>query len=369
MIGLVTSELGRAVRDAVRGSLGAHSMAGVRAFRDDGTTDADPPGWQRLAADGWLGARVPEALGGAGLSAEAASAIPDLFGEVLAVEPYVAMGLLPALVLVGLEDRGDMLEALLSGRRRYAFAWQEQRGQVLAGNALAATVVDSALIGSKRFVAAGVAADHFLVTARLDGKSVVAVIEGDAPGVAVHASRQIDGSVFADVDFDRAPVTACQLVDVVTIDKALDEARIMLAVQLVAIARRALAITIDYTKTRQQFGQPIGAFQALQHRMVDYASRIRLSEVACDAAISALDDPQSSPNRIARLAAAAKASAAEAAVAVTQGAIQLHGAIGYTDEADIGLYLAAALTHAPWLGTAEALRDRFLDLGGVASHA
>lgn len=358
MIGLKGDDLAEAAREAFAGLLDTHhNIARVRRLRSDPAA-FDAATWRAIADAGWIGARVPEARGGAGLTATATAAILDLLGARLVPEPYVACALLPTLLV-------DGEPALLDGTRRMAVAWQERTGQVDPLADVAMRLDDARLTGDKRFVIGGVGADALLVTATGNDGVRLVLVDARSAGVVIRPVRQIDGSVAADISFEGAAIER-DLGGADRLPSAIDEARVALAAQLIGLARAALRITIDYAGTRRQFGRAIGSFQTLQHRMVNFATHIRLAEVACDAALAALDAEQPDLATIARLAAAAKAGAAEAAVLVTQGAVQIHGAIGYTDEADIGLYLAAALRLAPWLGGADAMRARFLQLAEQA---
>ncbi len=124
---------------------------------------------------------------------------------------------------------------------------------------------------------------------------------------------------------------------------------------------RALEMTLDYLRTRVQFGKPIGSFQALQHRAVDLHMQKELAAAVLEEALAQLD---SDPEPAARAAAASrlKARCADAAVKITRETMQMHGAIGFTDEYDAGLYLKRALTLAAWLGSATAHRRRYAQL-------
>jgi alkylation response protein AidB-like acyl-CoA dehydrogenase len=260
------------------------------------------------------------------------------------------------------EGASALLEAILSGERLVALAWAERAGQI--GDVDGATRVETVngqlvVTGTKRFVAAGVAADTFLVTCR-DSRGVAALAIVPADQAIVTPIRQIDGTVAAHVAFQAAIAKDVAPLDLSVVDLALDEARLAIAVQMLGTARRALQITLDYARLRRQFDQPIGSFQAIQHRLVNMASDLRRAEVCCDWAIALRDGANSAD--FSNAAAAAKASAARASQFVAQGAIQVHGAIGYTDEADIGLYLAAVLRLAPWLGGADAMTKRYADL-------
>jgi alkylation response protein AidB-like acyl-CoA dehydrogenase len=364
LLGIATTEAGAAVRNGLVGMLEAnHDLARLRLLRKT-PYGFDLVVWRRLADEGWLRADVPEHVGGMGLAAADAAVIPHAIGEALAPEPYVALGLLPARLLVGVDGEGAsaLLQAILSGERLVALAWAERAGQ--AGDVDGATRVErvggqSLVSGTKRFVAAGAAAETFLVTCRdTRGASTLAIVA--AHQATVTPLRQIDGAVAAHVVFEAAIASEVVLLDNSFVERALDDARLAVAVQLLGMARKALQITLDYARLRRQFGQPIAGFQALQHRLVNMASDLRRAEVCCDWAVGLRDG--ANPTDFAAAAAAAKASAARASQFVAQGAIQVHGAIGYTDEADIGLYLAAVLRLAPWLGGADAMTKRYADL-------
>jgi 3-oxochol-4-en-24-oyl-CoA dehydrogenase len=370
--GLTTTEIGRSVREGVSGFLSRrHEVSRVRHWRGR-SPGYDVEVWRQFADDGWLKAQVPEALGGAGLGAEAGAVISDLFGTRLVPEPYIALGLLPLRFLVdaGPSARRDaLLGQLVSGERRFSLAWQERAGQTDGTDQIETTWVGRQLKGQKLFVAGGVGADVFLVSARdRDGQVVGIAVDANAPGVIVEPIEQVDGAFSANISFDlRVEESDFLSVDGDTLNRVLDEARVALAAQLLGMARQALQNSIEYSKTRRQFGQPIGSFQVLQHRMVDLAIQIRLAEGLCDRAVLLAD--QADTVGLSRAASAAKVSAADAALAATRDAVQIHGAIGYTDEIDIGLYLAAVLRLAPWLGVTAPLRRRFTVIGEAQSRS
>ena len=124
---------------------------------------------------------------------------------------------------------------------------------------------------------------------------------------------------------------------------------------------RAFAMTLTYLKTRQQFGKPIGSFQALAHRAADLKIQVALTRASVEAAAVTLDT--SSVTAVRRAAVSrAKARASDAAMRITREAIQMHGGIGYTDEYDVGLYLRKAMVLANLFGSAELHRARYAEL-------
>ena len=133
----------------------------------------------------------------------------------------------------------------------------------------------------------------------------------------------------------------------------------MVCAELVGLSRKVMAMTLDYMRTRMQYGRHIGSFQALQHRAVDLLVQQELSGSVLDDAISMIDSAANGVE-LQRLVSRAKARCSDAALRITREAIQLHGAIGYTDEHDLGLYLKRALVLAAWLGNSTQHRARFL---------
>ena len=135
----------------------------------------------------------------------------------------------------------------------------------------------------------------------------------------------------------------------------------MAGVELLACARRMLDMSLDYLRTRKQFGKPIGSYQALQHRAVDLLVQRELSSALLEHALAELDRGITGDER-AQLAARVKARCSEAALTVGREAVQMHGAIGVTDEHDLGLYLQRSLVLSAWLGNAAQQRRRYAAL-------
>ena len=135
----------------------------------------------------------------------------------------------------------------------------------------------------------------------------------------------------------------------------------MAGAELLGVMEATLQMTLEYMRNRVQFGKPIGSFQALQHRAVDLYIQQELAAAVVAEAVDVLDSAAGERER-AKIASRAKARACEAGLRVTREAIQLHGAIGFTDEYDVGLYLKRALVLAGWLGNGSAHRRRFAQL-------
>src|SRR6185369_4886865 len=151
-------------------------------------------------------------------------------------------------------------------------------------------------------------------------------------------------------------------------DKAFDYALLAASAELVGLMRGALDMTLAYLRTRVQFGKPIGSFQALQHRAVDLYVQQELSAAAV-AEVAAQFDAEHGMSAVQRAAGASrvKARCSDAALLITREAIQMHGAMGFTDECDIGLYLKRALVLSGWLGNSREHRARYLATTGIGA--
>lgn len=335
-------------------------------------TGFDAAAWRQLGALGWLGLRLPEAHGGAGLGLRAATALSRRIGTALLPEPWVACGLMPAALIGTLLQAGPdtpaaaWCEPLAQGDAIAALAWQEAAGQTDIGQPTT-TLTRQAdghwrLHGTKRFVPAG--ATVWFVTAQKDGVPAVLALPAATAGVGIDSARMADGSVTQTLQFNGVGVPAQAVLGqgpaaVAALQASLQEGTIAVCAQLEGLASEALRLTGAYVQLRVQFDRPIAANQAVRHRIADLAMQTRLAGAAWRAALRQNEaDPHASACTAAT--AAAKARCADAALLVTRSAIQLHGAIGYTDQIAIGRYLSSALRWAPWLGNGPSQRAQFL---------
>jgi alkylation response protein AidB-like acyl-CoA dehydrogenase len=314
----------------------------IRALR---FTEAghDPGIFRRMGELGWIGLLLLEEAGGIGLGMSECCALAEEMGRALVPEPLIPAQLSAALLAAAGED--DLLVRLLAGETFLATAWQE------APDALDAPGTPDA---PRLFVPSARAASAFLLPVREGDALALHLLPAEAATLEVqplqdggHAARLLPGpSRRVGVIGDAA-------------GRALDEAALATAAYLLGVMERAFAMTLDYLRTRQQFGRPIGSFQALQHRAVDLRIQIALTRASVEAAAATLDDAPGAAQRQAAVSRAT-ARAAEAAMLVTRAAVQLHGAIGYTDEYDVGLFLRKAMVLSNAFGSAALHRRRFL---------
>jgi alkylation response protein AidB-like acyl-CoA dehydrogenase len=330
----------------------------------------DPAMFAELAGQGWTGLLVPESLGGFGLGFGEARVVVEALAAQLAPEPMVPVAVLAAGVLRRCGEspvRDALLTALAEGKAVPALAWQNADGGLDAGAAPFSAQRSGegwTLSGEARFVRPGSGATHLLLLAQIDGAPYLFVTETGASGLRLTTEPQADGTGLARVRADQLRVAGDHglRLDRAALDQALDEATVMNAVELLALMSRMRAMTLDYIKTRVQFGKPIGSFQVLQHRAVDMLIQEELAQAVIGEAVAALDAAETTPQQRASLASRAKARAAESLTLISRESIQLHGGIAVTDEYDLSLYVNRALALVPWLGNALAHRRRYVRL-------
>jgi alkylation response protein AidB-like acyl-CoA dehydrogenase len=332
--------------------------------------------WLEMARMGWLGILIPEEHGGLGLGPGAAVIIAEQLGRALYPEPYSASAVAATLALLhgdNAELKQRLLPQLAEGKIIASLAWQNERGGLdIDQCAVTARRQGDALVldGSSRFVAAP-DADAFIVAARASQGLELHWIARAAAGLACAAEARADGSASARLNFAAVATSAdSRVASAATaraaLQLAVDHATLAASAELLGLMECALEMTLDYLRTRVQFGKPIGSYQALQHRAVDLYIQKELTRATLGAAVAAVEDPACAAERRTAAASSAKARASQAALAICKEALQMHGAIGYTDEYDLGLYLNRALVLSAWLGNASAHRSRYAALADLA---
>jgi alkylation response protein AidB-like acyl-CoA dehydrogenase len=318
-------------------------------------------GWQpdiwRAFADelGILCAAMPEDVGG--------------IGHALVVEPYVDT----AVVAAGLLRRADgnvataLLEDIVAGRAIVALAAAEAESGDRWQDAATTARRDGSdwvLDGAKIMAVGAPIATHLLVTARTDGGISLFCGDVGTAGLEFHGYRTIDDRRAADLVFTGLRLPADALLGEEgqawpSLDRARDEGAAAVCAEAVGGMRKVLADTVEYCKQRQQFGQPIGSFQVLQHRMVDMHMELEQSVAAVYLAVLNLE---AEPATRARAVSAAKATIGRAARFIGQNAVQLHGGMGMTEELAIGHYFKRLTAVQYEFGTTDHHLARYAEL-------
>lgn len=324
--------------------------------------------WQAFADNGWLAAAIPEAYGGMDGSIVDSVLIAQELGRGLVVEPFVGSAVLATqtfLAAASETQKAALVPALADGSQRLALAFSEpeSRGSP-AFVTLRAIPGDDGyrLTGCKSLVLGGVAADHYLVSARTSGEASdsagisLFLVEAGAPGLHVQALALHDGSQVAELTFDGVRAGPASLVGdlgcgLSALRHGLAQAVAALCAEQVGAMERAIEITSDYLKVRQQFGVPIGTFQALQHRMADMAADLELARSMLFALLASMENDEPAQQRL--VASQAKSLVVRLSKSVCGNAIQLHGGIGMTEECAVGHYFKRAIVAETMLGSSD----------------
>ena len=321
--------------------------------------------WDQAGAQlGLQGLAIPEVYGGAGFSFAEQAIVCEEFGGALYGGPYLASAVLAATAVAASPDEGarqDLLPGIASGQTIATLAFTEDDGSWDPAAIRATAVKDGAdwkLDGHKSFVLDGGTAGLILVVAATDaGLSLFAVQDG-ATGLSRATLPTLDQTrKLARLEFDGAPARLIGSPGdaAAILDHTLDVAAIALAAEQLGGAQRALEAAVEYSKTRQQFGRPIGSFQAIKHRCADLLLEVESlrSAVGYAAAAVAEDSPE-----IGVLAPLVKAYASETYFHVAAENIQIHGGIGFTWEHDAHLYFKRAKSSELFLGDGAYHRER-----------
>jgi alkylation response protein AidB-like acyl-CoA dehydrogenase len=348
-----------------------YSFAARRAIIESpgGVSDA---AWATLAELGMTALPVPEEQGGFAGSAVDMFVVMRELGRGLVVEPYFATMLGAEFLKLG-GGHGALLERVAAGGLRLACALAE-RGSRHDMNNIAATATregaDFLVEGDKKVVLHGAQAGALIVSARtIEGISLF-VVEADAPGVTLADCRTLDGRRAADIRFDRVRVSAASLVGQpgageALLDAALDYGAGLLCFDALGAIEAIFDATLDYLKTRQQFGAPIGKFQALQHRMADMY--IHLEQARSMAMLAAVRLGAGDATVRRRAVSAAKYRLGQAARFIGQQAVQLHGGMGVTDELPAAHYFKRLTFFELMLGDSDHHLARFIAQPGFST--
>jgi alkylation response protein AidB-like acyl-CoA dehydrogenase len=356
-------------------------QAPVKAFRkmrDSGMPARfEPSTWAAMVELGWTGIIVPEQYGGSGLGYLSFGIVLEQTGRQLTASPLFASALVGATALVlGGNDaqKQSYLPGIVDGSAIFTLAVDEGTRHAPARTTLQATRHGAGyrLSGKKTFVLEGGAATHLIVAARTSGSAgdtkgiTLFVVPANAAGITRTDLSMVDSRGYADFSFEGAEVAADAVLGPVDagfalLEATLDRARAGLAAEMLGTASCAFDMTVDYLKTRVQFGQVIGSFQALGHRAASLFTQLELNRSCVEAALQAIDADAAD---IAELCSLSKARVGAFLHQVSNELIQIHGGIGMTDEFDAGFYLKRARTLEASFGNQAFHRDRYATLNG-----
>ena len=308
--------------------------------------------WRKMAELGWLGVALPEEYGGTGGGAVETMVVMEAFGRGLVLEPYFATVVLGGNFLLlgaGEAAKRALLPKLVAGELLLAFAQAEPQSRYdLFDVGLKASKVKGGftLSGRKGVVLHGGQADKLVVSARTRGKQrdeagiTLFLVDGKAAGLTRRDYPTVDGLRAAELNFEEVKVEAADVLGEVDdglslMERVVDRGIAALAAEAVGCMQVLHDQTNEYLKTRVQFGQPIGRFQVLQHRMVEIFMELEQSRSMCYLATLKLAEDYGVATKS---CSAAKVQIGRSGRFIGQQAVQLHGGMGMTDELSVGHY-------------------------------
>jgi len=359
--------------DSVRKFLAqAYGFEQRKAILDSASGTSDQV-WATFAEMGLTAIALPEADGGFGGGAIDLMAVMEACGEALVVEPLLDhVGLASRLVARAgsAAQRAALLPGAIAGSARLAFAYLEpDRRYTPAPETTTARAAGSGwtLSGEKCVVIGAPSATHLVVSARTGDGASLLIVDAQAKGVTLNPYRTVDGQRAADVRFADVQMSADALLGTAgaaqpLIDEAVDFATALLCADAIGAMQYANDATLDYLKTRKQFGVPIASFQVLQHRMVEMVIHTEQARSLAILAASKVDGGGDTAERQ-RAVSAAKVKIADAARHVSQEAVQLHGGMGMTEELKISHTFRRLTTIGQRFGDADHHLERYASLG------
>lgn len=329
----------------------------------------DPALWRAMGELGWLALLVPESLGGSQLGLTHAAALAERLGASLVPEPYIACGIVPALIGTLIPDtpaRNAILDRLRAGGALVTLAWQEHAGQIDALSTHTNLDDEGRVWGAKIFVPHGDLAELVIVVAARDDGPALVTVRAGATGITARHQPSGDRSNRSALRFDGVEIDSLLAIRETAaraVTRAVDAATLACAAYQTGVANAILEQTLAYLRTRKQFDRPLGTFQTLQHRAADLYMLGQLSSASWRHA-AALWDKQPDSTMARAAVSAAKARADQASLKISQAGVQIHGGLGFAEEAELGLALRMAVQHAAWLGGRRQHLRRFMQLRG-----
>jgi butyryl-CoA dehydrogenase len=335
----------------------------------------EPPQlWRGLSNDlGILGASLPEQWGGLGGGVSENQLIMETLGGALAAEPYLSTVVIGGGFLrrVGASMAENLIPRIIDGGAVFAFAHVEPPGHFDLANVRTALSLEGDALylnGRKAVVYGAPWATHLIVTARSIGvrgdDMSVLLIDRDLPGIATREYPTRDGGRAAEIRFDRVRIARDAMLKeggaLPLLEEVIDEATLAVCAEAIGVMRRLMRNTLEYAKERKQFGVPLASFQALQHRMADMFIALEQADALTQSVASCLDTLGAQRGRA---VSSAKVAVCKACRKVGQGAVQIHGAMGLTEELAVGHYFRRATVIESLFGSLDYHIRRYERLG------
>ena len=370
---LILTEEQTMLKDAADGFLSENApIAHFRKLRD--SNDADGVSrdlWKAFGEMGFAGVIIPEEHGGSALGAVEAGIVAESLGRTLTPSPFFGTGILSARILIdggSSDQQAAWLPRIAAGEAILSLAVDE--GPKHQPSRIATTAERSGngfkLNGAKGFVLDGHIADALIVAAKTDDGLSLFLVDPKTAGVEIERTVMVDAHNAARITLTDVQVDADALIGEAgageaVLEGALNLGRACVAACLTGAGDQAFATTVEYLKTRKQFGKLIGEFQALQHRAAHLFTELELAKAATLGALQRLD---AGAPKADLAVSVAKAKAGRVAELAVQEAVQMHGGVGMTDEFDVGLFMKRVRVLNELLGDAGFHAEKLAKAGG-----
>ncbi|GJM13558.1 MAG: acyl-CoA dehydrogenase short-chain specific [Pseudohongiella sp.] len=334
--------------------------------------------WELFAELGWLTVPFKEDDGGFGGSAVDLAVMMEEFGKAMLVEPFIASAVLSGGVISEQgsdEQKGELLPKIMEGKLQLACAYAEPGSRFNLANIKTTAKIDGdsvVLNGNKTAVLNGSNAEIILVVARESGAATdaegisVYMVDASTAGVSIHGFANVDGKKSAEISLVDVSVPVSARLGAAgsalqALQYSVDRATLAVSAEAVGAMEALLHKTVEYSKTRKQFGTAIGTFQALQHRMADMFIECQLARSIVIMAAMKLDGGEDAVEKT-KAVSAAKSRIGKAIQKVGQEAIQIHGGIGMTEELDVGHLFKLVTAAEIMFGNTDFHTERFASL-------
>ena len=320
----------------------------VREMRDNNYNQFSSELWTEMVEMGWTALTIPEKYNGLNFGYVGLGQVLEEMGRKLTVSPIIST-VLTSTSLISLSKnevlKNMLFQEIMNGNKLCTLAHEEGSHHSPNIEISIVSKKDDVIVlnGKKRFVIDGSISDYFIVSANHESEKNVDLIlvDSKSEGISFNNKVHMDSRIYSDISFDNVKIEKDNFLSsngdgFEILEKTLDIARIGLSAEMLGNVQQAFEMTMQYLKEREQFGVKIGSFQSLQHRSALMFGEIELCKSIVLKALQAID---SDDEKLPELASLAKAKLGQVSKLVTNEAVQMHGGIGVTDDADIGFFL------------------------------
>ena len=319
--------------------------------------DFDPNVWNLFAEQGWLSMPFSEQSGGLGFGPIELSILFEEFGKALVIEPYLSTVVLSGTLLdkSTFSEKNDLIEKICTGSIHISLAYAEVDNGYDYLNPSSTLDSKFVLNGTKTLVLNGSNAEKIIVTCTNDDTLNIVVLDANTPGVSINSFSTVDGQSCSEISFENVKLDKSNIIATGNdaenlLKETINLATLCICAEAVGCMESCYHKTLEYTKGREQFGQPISGFQVLQHRMVDMFIE---SELAKSLLIKAMLEVNNRSDEMYKHVSALKSYVGKSGKLSAKEAVQLHGGMGVSEEMMIGHYLKKMISIDALFGNAD----------------